>query len=105
MAVGVLAVEAAAARRPRDYLNETAASYRFAARSVEGASRSADVLIFGDSQLKFGLLPSVVAAEPIESGQLCKRPSGASEPMAPLVALPIPNRNRREMVERPNGVS
>lgn len=62
MAVGVLAVEAAAARRPRDYLNETAASYRFAARSVEGASRSADVLIFGDSQLKFGLLPSVVAA-------------------------------------------
>ena len=62
MALCVGLVEAHLARHPRMVLNETAANYRFAGRAAGGAARAAEVLVFGDSQLKFALLPRVVEA-------------------------------------------
>ncbi len=58
----VLAIESAVAARRLDLVNPAAEDWRSAARAAESRSLGRDVLCFGDSLVKYGVLPRVIEA-------------------------------------------
>jgi hypothetical protein len=50
------------ARHDSDFLTAYAANYRFAAARAGREAKAVDLLCFGDSQMKFGIAPRIVAA-------------------------------------------
>ncbi len=59
----VVAIESAVAGRRLDLVNPAAEDWRSAARAAEYRSRDRDVLCFGDSLVKYGVLPRVIEAK------------------------------------------
>ncbi len=56
----VVAFESYVAAHPADFAEFSASDWRLAKRAVAGESRDAQILCFGDSLLKFGVVPEVI---------------------------------------------